>query len=360
MLACPASGGGLRRTGGTLATLDELGEFEVIRRLRELRTAGAAAPEGVRVDSGDDAAVLRPADGFDVVATTDAFVEGIHYDRTHLARERLGVRLARANASDLAAMAARPRWALFSAGIRRDHDVDDLVAVQRGLMDALAVDGAAVVGGNLCGVEGAEWFSLTLMGEVPRDRAWTRAGARAGDLIAVTGHPGRAGAGSRLALTEGHAPDDAAALTDAWLSPPSRVAFALALEPLGAVHAAIDLSDGIAGDLAHVCAASRLGARLDAASWPADPELEHVAMRLDTFELDLRLGASDDYELLLALDPSRRGDVETIARAQGVPVRIVGVFTSGRIGVEWAAFDGTTREITTRGWDQFRSGTPGR
>ena len=313
--------------------------------------------QGVLVDSGDDAAVMRPSDGLDLVATTDSFVESVHYARPHLAREALGARLARANLSDLAAMAARPRWALFSAGVRRDHDVDDLVAIQRGLGQALGEDGAAIVGGNLSGVEGAEWFSLTLMGETSRDRAWTRAGARAGDLIAVTGHPGRAGAGARLAAPGGRtSANDSGVLRMAWLAPRSRVAFALELEPLHAVNAAIDLSDGIAGDLAHMCEASGFGARLKAASWPADPELERVAEALDTTELELRLGASDDYELLLALDPSKRAAVEAVASARGVPLRVVGAFTHERRGIEWVGTDGTAREIHARGWDQFRSG----
>ncbi len=339
-----------------MTTVGKLGELEVIRRLREARPASSPESQGVRLDSGDDAAVLRTQDGFDLVATTDVFVEGVHYSRPHLAREALGGRLARANLSDLAAMAARPRWALFSAGVRRDHEVDELVAIQRGLADALGDDGAAIVGGNLCGVDGAEWFSLTLMGEVRRERAWTRGGARAGHLIAVTGYPGRAGAGARLASPGGRTSVDVAhTLREAWLAPRSRVAFALEVEGLDAVSAAIDLSDGIAGDLAHVCEASGIGAQLKAASWPADPELERVSDALDTNELELRLGPSDDYELLLALDPEKRAAVEAVASARGVPLRIVGAFTHEHRGVEWVANDGTMRELRAMGWDQFRA-----
>ena len=187
-----------------MSTLGELGEFEVIRRLTAARSgagrerAFAADPRaGVVVGSGDDAAVLRPAPGSDLVATTDAFVEGGHFLRDWCPARVAGARLAQANLSDLAAMAAVPRWALLSIGARPESEVADLVAFQSGLSEALEAAGAVLVGGNLTAVAGAEWYSLTLLGECERGREWTRFGARPGDLVAVSGHPGRAGAGAR-------------------------------------------------------------------------------------------------------------------------------------------------------------------
>ena len=171
-----------------MPTLGDLGEVEVLRRL----AAARRPPAGTVVDAGDDAAVLRPEAGRDLVATTDAFVEGRHYLADWIAPGELGARLATANLSDIAAMGATPRWALLSLGIRSTHDVDSLLEFQRGLASALARDGAGIVGGNLTAVEGAGWFSLTLIGDAARGAVWTRHGARPGDLIAVTGSPGRA------------------------------------------------------------------------------------------------------------------------------------------------------------------------
>src|SRR5262249_20767394 len=185
---------------------------------------------GVIVGPGDDAAVLEPSPGTQIVATTDAFVEGRHYQDRWFRPDQVGARLSTANLSDLAAMAARPRWALLSIGARADSSVESLVALQRGAQERLAREGAAIVGGNVTAVVGAEWLSLTLLGEVLAGRAWTRAGARPDDLLAVTGFPGRAGAG--WAMTRGLS-DDAKLpeqpLLYAWLEPEPRVNLALAL-----------------------------------------------------------------------------------------------------------------------------------
>src|SRR5438093_1759840 len=190
-----------------MQTLRDLGEVDLVSRLMAIRPAvpgGHAAGPGTPSDDavvgpGDDAAVLRVGSGHELVATTDTLLEGVHFVRDWIESGPLGERLAEANLSDLAAMAAEPRWALVSYGMRPEHEVDDLERIQRGVVTALARHGAVVVGGNLAAVTREEWLTLTLLGEVEAGRAWTRAGARPGDLIAITGHPGRAGAGSTLA-----------------------------------------------------------------------------------------------------------------------------------------------------------------
>lgn len=335
-----------------MATLRELGEFEVIRRLTAAR--GAAAPAGVVVDSGDDAAVLAPAPLTDLVATTDAFVAGAHFLPEWCPPRRAGQRLARANLSDLAAMAAVPRWALLSIGARPESGVEDLLELQAGLAGALAEAGAALVGGNLAAVTGPEWYSLALLGECPRGGAWRRAGARPGDLVAVSGRPGRAGAGMRLAraLGDGARTPEWEELLDAWLAPPLRVPLALALRGIGAVTAAIDVSDGFAGDLGHLCEAGGLGAEVEEAAWPADEPLERAARALGVVPRALRFGPSDDYELLLALDPARRAEAGRAAAAAGVPLAVVGRFTAGPSGPVLLARDGGRTPLGT-GFDHF-------
>ena len=340
-----------------MASLRELGEFEVLRRLVRARRADAAAEPDVVVGAGDDAAVLRPGAGADIVVTTDAFVEGRHFLPAWSAPAATGARLAHANLSDLAAMAATPRWALLSIGARPDTDADDLVALQSGLAATLATEGAAVVGGNLAAVEGAEWYSLTLVGETPRGRAWTRYGARPGDLLAGAGTPGRARAGLALAraLGEGARAPEWQPLLEAWLAPHAHVALARALRGTGAVTAAIDISDGFAGDLGHLCEASGIGAEVEEAAWPDDPLLARAAERLGVPLATLRCGPSDDYELLLAVDPGGRADCEAAARAAGVPLAFIGRFTGAPSVLALSGRDGLTRPLPGAGFDHFEA-----
>lgn len=341
-----------------MPTLREVGEFEAIRLL----TRGRAEGTGIVVGPGDDAAVLRPDPGDDLVATTDAAVEGRHYLPEWTTPAERGSRLAVANLSDLAAMAARPRWALLSIGARPEHPMGSLLEFQRGLAKALGAEGAAVVGGNLTAVEGDEWWSLTLLGSVAPGRAWTRAGARAGDLLAVTGWPGRAAAGLALARLGSPAAFQAAheeawrPLLEAWLRPRARVALALALAPAGAVTAAIDVSDGLTGDLAHLCEASGVGCEVHPRSLPVDPLLERAAAALGLSVAALRYGPSDDYELLLAVDPGRRDACERAARESGTPLSFAGRFTDRRGELTLVTGDGARMPLDVRGFDHFAGG----
>lgn len=333
-----------------MPTLAELGEFEVIRRLAAVRSETA----GVVTGPGDDAAVVRPTEGCDLVVTADAFVEGRHYRNEWMSAEQAGRRLATANLSDMAAMAATPRWGLHSLGVRADQEIAWLEHFERGVDRALTEAGASVVGGNLTATDGPAWADLTILGECQRGAAWTRAGARDGDLLVVTGWPGRAGAGCRLALGRGdraRAPEWRA-LIEAWVAPEARHALALALQPLGAVTAAVDLSDGVAGDAAHLCEASGAGAVLDESVWPDDPMLAGAAAELGVPLHDLRLGASDDYELLLAVKPGALDPCLEVAQAHDVPLHVVGRVTRPEQGLVWLGRGGAA-PLGVKGFEHF-------
>jgi thiamine-monophosphate kinase len=225
---------------------------------------------------------------------------------------------------------------------------------QRGVSEALLPQGAQIVGGNLTAAAGSEWHSLTLLGEVERGRAWKRSGARAGDRLAFTGWPGRARAGLEVArrLGNGARSEEWRPLVDAWLEPAERVTLAFALAKTGAVNAAIDISDGLAGDLARLCEASHVGVEIDEREWPDDPELDRAATALG-FPVDyLRFGPSDDYELILAVDPARAEAAESAARACGVHLAFAGHFTE-TAGLSIREASGETRPLLERGYDPF-------
>jgi thiamine-monophosphate kinase len=340
-----------------------MGEFERIRAL----IAGLPRGEGVIVGPGDDAAVLRLNEARDLVVTTDTFVEGRHFRRELLSPSEAGARFAAANRSDLAAMAAAPRWATMSLVLPSSWSAAAAAAFEHACAHALAAEGAAIVGGNLAA---GDVFSatLTLMGEVARDAAWTRAGARAGDVLAVTGVPGGAAAFVAIALW-GSPPSREqvpVALVERFISPPSRVPFARALAASGAVRAAIDVSDGLTADLAHLAEASGLGAALDGDALPADDALRAAARLLSAYAgqergvlpaaeagllAHLQTGPSDDYELLMAIDPEHWPEAQAIAIASAVSLTRIGHFTAEQ-GLSITC-GGVSVPLVARGWDHF-------
>jgi thiamine-monophosphate kinase len=335
-----------------MTQLSDIGEFEAIRRLIAARPAGS----GIVVGAGDDAAILETTPGRNVVVTVDAFVEGVHYQPEALTPQELGARLGAANLSDLAAMAAHPRWGLVSMGVRPETSIETLLERDRGIADSLLAHEATLVGGNLTAAGGPEWMSFTLIGECIPGRAWQRAGARPGDLIAVTGHPGRAAAGLALGERERRRPDPDDwwwPLFRAYAAPASRVKFAIALAETDAVTAAIDLSDGFVADLGHLCAASGAGAEVRAADWPADPWRARAAAESGQPEERIPTGPSDDYELLLAVRPEHRDTVLALAHQTGTPLTFVGRFTPEADRRMWIDEAGMRRDLPGGGYDHF-------
>jgi thiamine-monophosphate kinase len=343
------------------------GEFARLRGL----IAGLPEGEGVLVGPGDDAAVMRPSPDHDLVVTTDTFVEGRHYRTDLLSPEAVGRRLAAANLSDLAAMAARPRWATIACTVPPRGDEGIPRVIELACAAALAEQGAAVVGGNLSAGDGPSVWTVTLIGEVARNRWWSRDGARPGDVLATTGHPGRSGAAIALALWHSppsleHVPQE---LFAAYARPECRVEAALALAALGVVRAAIDISDGLAADLAHLCEASGVGAQLREDLLPVDEPLLEAARllagsltreRADIIPAPeqgladhLRFGSSDDYELLLAIDPARVQEARYAAANAGAALHVIGVCTESAAEHTILRRDGREEPLPSRGYDHF-------
>jgi thiamine-monophosphate kinase len=336
------------------------GEFARIAAIAR----GLPRGEGVIVGLGDDAAVLRPGEGADLAVTTDAFIEGRHWRDGLLPAEGVGRRLAAANLSDLAAMGARPRWALLACAASASANESVLRAIELACAAALAEEGAAIVGGNLAATDGPASFTVTLIGEVERGGALTRSRARAGDVLAVTGSPGRAAAVLAIALSESPATLARVPMELAgwYAAPPCRVRAARAMAATGGVHAAIDLSDGLAGDLAHLAEASGVGARLDLARLPDDAALRQSAgviaertrgASAESLARSLPLAASDDYELLLAIAPERFDACRTAAAANGTPLTAIGEVREASRGLFVRDEHGAETPLVPRGYDHF-------
>ncbi|MBM3317832.1 MAG: thiamine-phosphate kinase [Candidatus Eisenbacteria bacterium] len=354
-----------------------VGEFDLIARLDRWSRAGQVRAGQVRAGHvragrvsagrgpgrrgevvagiGDDAALLRAPAGWDLVLTCDAQIEGQHFERRWLTPRELGARAAEVNLSDLAAMGALPVAALVSLGVPPDLPLPALRGIYRGLARALAAQGAVIAGGNVSAAEQLI-LDLTLAGRVERGRALRRSGARPGDLVCVTGHPGRAAAA--LAGLERPAGGPAAplppALRAALVAPRARVAVGRFLVENRLATAAVDQSDGLGGDLARLCEASGAGIVIDAAALPVHRSVRAAARRRGVDPLAWVTGPSDDYELLFTV-PRRKIDLAlALPPAFGVPVALVGVVVAGRPRVRiWR--DGALAPVAA-GWDHLRPG----
>lgn len=281
-------------------------EFALIRRYFAALTPDAG---GVVLGVGDDAALLRPSAGCELVVTSDTLVAGRHFPPQTTAFD-IGWKSLAVNLSDLAAMGAQPRWFTLALTLPQADD-----AWLAGFADGLAAlarrHGVALVGGDT--TRGPLSITITALGEVPAGQALRRDRAQAGDAVCVTGTLGDAA----LALT---------GIDDEHLRmrldrPEPRIAAGLALR--GIAHAALDLSDGLVGDLQHILDASGVGAVVDADALPASPSLARLASQ--AARLGCQLAGGDDYELCLCLPP------ECVAAARAaldVPLTVIGRITA--------------------------------
>lgn len=334
--------------------LDDFGEFGLIARLTE----NLETRPDVALGIGDDAALLDPGPGMLVAATVDALIEGRHFQLTTSTPEEIGRKALAVNLSDLAAMGAEPCWALVSLLLPTALAVETLDGIYAGLRDTAQRFGVAVVGGNVAATDGPLTLDVVAMGRCPRDSQITRHGAHPGDVLLVTGPLGAATAGLLVARD----PDRAAGLArslleqarSALVSPTPRVEAGQALASHQLVTAMLDISDGLASDLRHLCVASDVGAELDESLIPIHSAATAIASRYGRESLTLALQGGEDYELLCAVAPERQDETLATLRAVGCMPTIIGRLTTPDAGMTLRRMDGTIEQLAIRGWDHLR------
>jgi thiamine-monophosphate kinase len=307
-----------------LAALGEFGLIRLIRRRIRQRSPGTI------LGIGDDAAILGVESDSDLLVTTDMLLEGVHFQWRWGVPRELGRKAMAVNFSDVAAMAGTPRHALLGLAIPSEGPtLDELEAFIAGMEDEAAAYGVTLVGGDTCGSTSGLVLSVTVLGAVPRGRAVLRSGARPGDSIWVTGMLGGAAAGL-LALEQGirlTAPWPPALPRPAWLgseeetvihaavtahlSPIPRLAVGQAL--IGCATAMIDVSDGVALDVGHLCEESGVTGRVLASQLPIHPGAVVMARLTGRGALDLALRGGEDYELLFTAATDPRPILATVA-----------------------------------------------
>lgn len=311
-------------------------------------------PQGVALGIGDDCAALAVAGEDFLLWTVDTLIEGVHFDLAYFSLPQLGRKALAVNLSDIAAMGGEPLYALLSLGWPRHRDVTGALALGEGLAQAAQEYGVAVIGGDTVASPGSVMVTLSLLGRVPRDEMLTRQGARVGDRLYVTGPLGEAAAGLEI-LQRGLAPDSElhSTLCDAHLAPRPQLQAGRVLASQKLATALIDLSDGVATDLGHVCRASRVGARVPAATAPVSARVKAAAADLGVDPLDLALKGGEDYQLLFT-SPAEKAPALFQAFAQAglpPPLPLGEIIAGAGVLLETAAGE---KDITGQGFDHFR------
>lgn len=315
--------------GKAAPVIADLGERALIERIRQrVPEASPLLPIGI----GDDAAVAVPDRGALQVLTTDALVEGIHFDRRFSSSADIGYKALAVNASDVAAMGGSPRLALLSLILPADLPVADLDDLVGGFLEMAGQARIAVAGGNIARSPGPLIVDVTLTGAVRPRRILTRAGAAADQALYVTGSIGAATVGlAWLRANGGGMPDDPglAECVTRHRRPQPRLRIGALLGRTRAATACMDLSDGLADAVHQVAAASRTGAIIDAALLPIHPAAADWLSGTGQDAVDAAVSSGDDYELLFAV-PKRFGGRlrHVIQQARGVAITRIGELTA--------------------------------
>jgi thiamine-monophosphate kinase len=328
-------------------TVLHLGERALIDRI----TTRLSAPSWVVVGPGDDAAVIAPERGALEVLTTDAQVEGVHFDHRFVPPEAIGHRALAVNLSDLAAMGAQPRAALLSLVLPDTLDVAVVDGMLDGLIALAARHGVAVIGGNISRSPGPLVVDVTAVGSVRPRRILRRAGARPGDGVYVTGTVGDAMVGLRC-LQDDDCGARLAAQVNRYLRPEPRVRIGMMLGRNRGATACMDLSDGLADAIRQVAAASKVGMTIEGDALPVADEVRSWHREHGADPVAAVLQGGDDYELLFTARPSRGGRLRNVTTHAGtVAVTRIGVVTKDpRLVMRTAAGDAPLPE----GFEHFR------
>lgn len=339
-----------------MTPINELGEFALIDRMRQV--LGEPDDEQLVVGIADDAAVYRVGDGLVHVITTDALIEGVHFDRLFMPMEYLGMKSVAVNVSDIVAMNAHPRYATIAVGLPVSVTVEMIEEFYRGVRRACELYGLHVVGGDSTAARQLT-LSVTVVGEAHEEEIIRRSGARPGDALCVTGDLGGSYAGLKVLVEqrkrlqqepEAFQPEIESHryVIQRHLTPRARMDVIEDWAERGVrPHALIDVSDGLASETHHLCHQSGCGALLYGAAIPIAFETRDVADRYDEDVDTYALFGGEDYELLFAIAP------EQLDLLDPASYNVVGTFTPADQGVRIQTPEGDVIPLGAGGYQHF-------
>jgi len=328
-------------------------ELELIRHIDAM--AGPGRDRELLCGIGDDCAVVRKTEELVLLYTMDTLIESVHFDLRWHPPELLGQKAVSVNVSDIAAMGGQPRYVLFSLGLPPDFDDEWALKLSTGVARACEKYGCLLIGGDTVSSPAGITLTLTVIGEVRAEQVLYRHGAQVGDSIYVSGFLGLAAAGLALCKGEIGREEEFKQLYAAHLNPHARVELGSLLGRSGLVNAMMDLSDGLATDLAHICDRSGLGAQIYQKKLPQNAALEKAAALLGQDRLDWIIGGGEDYELLFTVSKGATERLQEVVANFNHVLYPVGTIVRGK-GIQLVAdVDGERTEtpIAYLGFDHF-------
>lgn len=328
--------------------LAELGEFGLIDQIRA-RFPQPVAPE---LGIGDDAALLSPSAGSQVLVSTDLLAEGVHFDPGFGPARLLGRKSLAVNLSDIASMGAVPRWFFLSLAIPAGFPLVTIEGFLDGLAEQAAEHNCILAGGDTCSSKGGLTISVTILGEQQPELILKRSGAQLDDEVWVSGTLGDSALGLKLLLEGTRLGGDYDALLLRQLDPTPRCALGQKLAEAGLVHAMIDISDGLLADLGHVGEQSGCGAEIQLGQLPLSPAFQAYAAIQQYFPWQLAVSGGEDYELCFTAPVCNHGAIQKISKTTGIPLTVVGKVTNSR-QVQAILPDGTNFQPSASGYTHF-------
>ena len=335
--------------------LERVGEFGLIKRI-EKRVEGQA--DGVLLGIGDDAAAFQPGKGMTSLITTDIFVEGIHFDLAYSTPYQIGWKAMAANLSDIAAMGGLPRVAVVSLCLPERIEVEWVEELYDGMKDIIQRFEGTIIGGDTSAAQSETIINIALIGEVEEKRMVTRSGAKVGDLICVTGELGSSVAGLRFLreqkTTGKKSQTKWSPLIDRHLVPVPRIHEARTLLKKARVNAMIDISDGLASEIHHICAMSGTGAKIYLEEIPIHPQTRLSALESGRDAHQDALYGGEDFELLFTLSSKNLTDtLEMLRNETGTMASTIGAIVEAGQGITLIDENSSRISLPFRGYDHF-------
>ena len=307
----------------------DIGEFGLIDRITR-----KSKDKSVLVGIGDDAAVVK-TEGLQVL-TTDCLVEGDHFRTDWFSAKQIGMKAIEINISDIAAMGAIPKYVLVSLALPKDLDVKFVEEMYQGMWDSCDKYKIDIIGGNMTRSNQIV-ISITMIGEADKKNLSLRSGANPGDLIFVSGHLGNGKAGLRLFQENLKGFEK---VRKSYLEPKAQLDRALKIAPY--INSMIDVSDGLAPEIRHICDESKCGAIIYKDKIPIDDEVRDVAKALDEDEYDYALFGGEDFELVYTVSK------DNLDKVNGF---LVGAITENKEAL--LSFKGKEKKLSESGYDHF-------